>query len=68
MKMKTITTAILAILLSGCSTIQSVRSVEISIRCEDMLGKVGNTCEIKVPPASHVDIDGENVRIKYRPQ
>ena len=68
MKMKTVTTATLAILLSGCSTVHSMRSIEISIHCEDMLGKVGNTFEIKVPPSSNVDIDGETVRIKYRPR
>ncbi len=39
--MKTTLIVILAILLSGCSTVHSMRSV---------------------------DIDGETVRIKYRPQ
>lgn len=32
-----------------------------------MLGRVGNTCKIKVPESSYVNIDGDTINVEYRP-
>lgn len=66
--MKKLTLSIILILLTGCESSVLYRStVEFSVDCQQMLGRVGNTCKIKVPESSYVNIDGDTINVEYRP-
>lgn len=57
--MKTIT-ILTILLLSGCS---SLTSVEFSLKCKELRGRVGESCILKVPNDADVYINGENIEI-----
>ena len=49
--------------LSGCTALQS--TVTFKVNCQEMRGKVGNTCVIEVPDSSDVKIHGESIVVEY---
>lgn len=57
-------TPILALLLTGCQTLQS--SVYIELSCNELHGQVGNNCKITAPSNASVKVDGGNVEIIYK--
>ena len=60
------TVILLAIVLSGCSNLPDIRSqISISIECDEMKGKIGSSCNIKVPSDTDVSINGETINIVF---
>lgn len=53
---------ILVLFLSGCS---SLTQVEMSVKCKEMRGKIGNSCTIQAPNNSNIFINGETIEIEY---
>lgn len=53
----------LSISLAGCSSFTP--TVTFSVKCNEMKGRVGNTCIIEVPNSSNVQIDGEAIKVDY---
>jgi len=56
---------IATLLLSGCVNMDRVTFL---MKCQEMHGRVGNTCTLDVPASSLVEIDGNNINVKYVPK
>lgn len=54
---------LLSLTLVGCSAINP--TVTFKVNCQEMRGKVGNTCVINVPDSSNVRIDGDSIIVDY---
>lgn len=57
---KKLTTLIAITLLSGCT---ALTTVEFSLKCKELRGRVGESCVLKVPTDADVHINGENIEI-----
>lgn len=55
-------TPLLLFLLTGCA---SLSQVEMSIKCDELRGRVKNSCTITAPSNADVSIDGETITIDY---
>jgi len=53
------------LLLSGCVNMDRVT---FHMKCQEMYGRVGNNCTLDVPASSLVEIDGNNINVKYVPK
>ena len=56
--------------LTGCSAISNkvgltTEQVTLVVACEEMRGKIGNSCSITVPEDATVDVNGETIEIHY---
>ena len=49
---------------SGCANLDRVT---FNMKCKEMHGRIGNTCVLDVPASSIVEIDGDNINVKYTP-
>lgn len=52
----------LILLLSGCA---QLTTVTMSVKCKELRGKMGNSCEITIPSDATAHIDGETITIDY---
>ena len=54
---------LVTLLLSGCSL---TPNVTLEVACNEMRGRVGNSCKITVPSNADVVVDGESIEIIYQ--